>query len=1101
MACPVSLEFFDSTSSYEYESTALVDYLHSFPRLGLSKDIEELLLNENGEGSYLFGVCIWGFILSVILTVYVILLGRCSPRLSSEDDQRQDRQPVASKRVNLTRPKKPEIQEASVDRSFLHDSEEEDKKLQAPPTEYHQQLQSDRFNIKSLIYEERPPVDPSSQMLHVSESVLGTSVCFREEEQNAEKADLDLFFEGVLDDESSFPETTASNFLFQDDATESSNDKALDKLYEEDPTATLPRSKFISRAASRKRLLESYFRSLMNTSAMLTWNIFGIRTDPESEYPALSAQPGKSSSKRKIRIKKIRSRPRQAWSFAQVFTPPREEKDDGSTFQPKKTERKPSDSAIESSESGKKHGSGADHESAASRSHRTRQLASSKPISMTSSPLNSANHRRSSHPQLRTSPLATIRSSRGNCNGGFSLQRFRIITVIAGSVLMISIIFLIIKGVLQLDAQADSILKDWRQLQWSSLETKEVLNMIQSRQLSLYEETEATFRLLDQSCPAVRNSVCDDKNDCNVEGIPKASSWKEWLDYGLRPKKTLLWLQATNWTSAKADFDSLDSKPVVETLENWRKALAASTVCNTVLFFLVFLILWAIAMPNRQLDFQEYFISTSPAWSWLFWSLTLAAWALAFLFLLGSFIVSDACVESPNSIAASLLWGEEVEGSDYQSFLPKTFLTYFIDGCPLDAHPSVIQDEIVKWSALIPPTNELNDALNGLSAAEFDIVCMQGGSSVVLDDLQSTISSLSSELCEEAQTLASLRERLRCEYWYPHFKSMIYESTCSIVAQGLGWASMAEWIVVIMCLTIWTFREAFRTGRGVSSRSSHLVDWSWGRRLGSSSNPRREEDKLGKFPTLRPNSTEESSSTQGRHCLDESQVSVPKPCGHTCSVSPQMEESPSPATTPKHCRRNDIPTKPPMRQETAHTAQGNDNSRVSNDEGSVLIIPNRSQGQPEHGNASPRRLAPQYPHKETLGSIPELAISKVEINSSFSVMDDVDTPVTPDRSRLEGGMLFQVNSPIAITPRIDEQSAGPGMAFSPDHSRRKEERVPDSPSALSVGQFSALSSFVCDPPSNGTRPDSRYPHEDVDQRLLDLIESFDDDLSSDEITL
>jgi hypothetical protein len=796
MACPVSLEFRDSTSLFEYESTELVQYIHSLPRFGISKDLEEFINDD--ESSYLLGVSTWSIVLSIVLTMYLVILYICNPSPSSVKQQRrqQQQQQQQQQQHRSRRPQTGNLkrlnyqpQDVTLNRAFF--DEEDDRKPDPDIPEQQQQAENDRFSIKSLIDEKRPPFRHPSDIMNVSDSVLGSScLCF--EEQEAEKEDLKLFFEGVIDDddEDSFPETTTSNFLFQDDATEGSTDKNLVALQEADPTATLPKSKFISRAASRKRLLESYFASIMNTSTMLTWNLFGVNYNSQREYPALP--PAAITSTKQKKTRNHASRPRQTWTFAQVFSSPRAEEDDGSTFQPQKKKRNQIDSSIDSSRSAANHQDDDNNpnEEPSSDSLVDKQLEADTPKTATSSPCNNvAPHHPPRRPPRWLLPKTTIRNPRHNWNGTLLLQRFRILTVIAGSILMLSAMLLITKGVLQLDAQAESMTKEWQQLRWSSMETKGIIDTLQQLQPSLYEETLTVYRLLDQHCPAIRTDICSEDQNCNVKGIPLESNWEALLDSQIQPRNVLNWIQAPNWTSAQADLDRFESMPVETTLDSWRWALAASTICNILLFVLVFLILWAIAMPKCQFTFQEYFISTSPAFPWLFWLLTLAGWAFAILFLVGSFVASDACVESPSAITAKLFLGNGTHGSGYESFLPTTFWEYYLEGCPLDAYPSTVQDEVSKWAVLIPPTNALNQALNELSEAEFDILCTTDGGNMLLNDLQAAVSTLSWQLCGVTQSMVSLREMLRCKWWYPHFQSMAYKSTCLSGTEGIGWAA------------------------------------------------------------------------------------------------------------------------------------------------------------------------------------------------------------------------------------------------------------------------------------------------------------------------
>lgn len=375
--------------------------------------------------------------------------------------------------------------------------------------------------------------------------------------------------------------------------------------------------------------------------------------------------------------------------------------------------------------------------------------------------------------------------------------------------------------------------------------------------------------------------------------------------------------------------------------------------------------------------------------------------------------------------------------------------------------------------------------------------------------------------------------------------------------------SMTQWIVVLMSLTIWTFRESFRTETDLprTRRHSLPVDWTWDL---LSRNRRRQQDKLGKFPSLEAKKTEESTSSSPLR-------GILKPTEQESSISARMDEKPSdelasPMVTPERARREkSLPlgcspkpaTTPDRRVTTLLYSPILDDEKLSNGIPSVICTPDRSCHNETVRSSTPRPTKPAarvnsiYPAMdenslqewlagtpdrsysegaipwtpldivrtpnrsdvETPGSAPELAIPEGQIISFCSVMDEppseeVNFTLSPDLSRHEDtytDSLFPDDSTdgqmIAIISSFmnEEPSEETNRA-----DLREEEQEPDL--SLSVGQFSGLASFVNELSSKEVDLTSLtldHDHSDEVQSFQErsASSSYIDELSSDEITL
>lgn len=838
-SCPVELDFSDSTPLNHYEASSLVEYLNTWPRFGFPKEFPaSLFLKDKGNNDdgylplpYLTGIFMWSCIFSSLLIIYILILlaynshptfskRRHAGEILHQIDHSSESKSGQRERSQLAHKQKQMDQEKAHWSKTLRDrTNSADEGLSA----YHQHGHH--------------PQNPMTLRIGRNDIESHEDIPYnthRPEEfrcQNSE-GNLDLHDEVDGGNVQVYNQLDSEHILRHLQATEISS------------LATLPQSQFISPSVSRKRLLEAYFDSIMNTSTMLKLGWFSENEEGNRPQP----------NQRNLRVAKGHTpndeafKARQRWTFEQVFAPPRQEDDDGSAFQPPVQTRTFSiDSGSESF--------ACESQNIASRVQEGMEVdenISPKTAATASSGSNSSGR------QLGTA--FTFKGVRSKRQGGSmvrsSIQEhepdscFQILTLFAGFMLLLFVILLCSDGLLPLGLQSDSIMEDWHKVMFSSLETKKIIQDVQQVQSLIYDRSVLLHRTLDRSCPAVRPSLCTQVGDsysCNVRGIPLHEFWDIFLDIGIQPTNITTRAQETyNWTLANQDLHTLSALPLERSLNVWKWILRAAGICNAILLGLILLVLWSVAVPNLQCAIQNDFVRKSRAFVWLFWIATFCVWVVAIASLAGTFVLSDFCVQSPADHTVDLLFGNEATASG-QSFLSQEFWKYHIDGCPAEEYPDSFQTEIEKWSDMLGPAKNLQDALEILPAAQFELVC--GADRSQLQDLQLATSHLEAELCTIVQTLASLRRSLKCANWYPHFESIVYESVCEHGTFGVGWTALAEWIIVVMSLTVWTF-DVWR---------SPLIRREPTLRIQPAPKKRRlQDDKLGKFPVVQSRSTEES---------------------------------------------------------------------------------------------------------------------------------------------------------------------------------------------------------------------------------------------------
>jgi hypothetical protein len=325
------------------------------------------------------------------------------------------------------------------------------------------------------------------------------------------------------------------------------------------------------------------------------------------------------------------------------------------------------------------------------------------------------------------------------------LQWFRILVVVASTLLIVSTLLFCMNGIWNLELQTRSVLEGWNQVQETATVMQEFLRDLEDLQSSVLQQTWNLWQLLDQHCPKLKPSGVCPANNCNVTDLPLQFTWEEWLDF-VQPTNVAILYQGENWTLLQNDLDTLLEQPVESNLEYWHWALWVTCACNCLLALLAFFIMWGISLPWLEKSLERSL--SSCLFGFFYWLLVVLAWVFGMGFLIASVLSVDVCADSPNEIAVELLNNR----MDTQSFLPK-YWEYHMRGCPADSYPPYVDDRVWLWANLLPPTSRLADGLEGLPSATFEETC---GTSI--EPLRNAAATLNLQLCIVTQSLVrSLR--------------------------------------------------------------------------------------------------------------------------------------------------------------------------------------------------------------------------------------------------------------------------------------------------------------------------------------------------------
>lgn len=743
MQCPVRLSYRDSQPAEGYEATQLLEWLEShIPRFRQPGDI--LLWMEDDDSSYILGVVATCIVICGILFLWSILLLYLSCKdpkktgLWSGHRPKVDppTKPQAMQEKTLPHNLSTEIMPGEDGDLFLSEllEEEPDPFLEHTPGDLEATFSYDGHDAlplpplpKSPPRPSSPPTSPLSlpfspqttpqdngqdqtmclntskkydeyrNYLQEAASARPALTLLGEEDESDEnddsamdsddfflsftnssddgaeekKDDKDDIYSSILD--LSFPKADDEEFLFEDAIEEGEEELTSD---DDSGMSTLPQSKFISKAACRKRLLENYVEAFRSSNSVLSASQvldttavadLGMLIDDDTVEP-----------------------------IASIFENMNHEGSESSPLQKKKQVRIEEEAKHQKSAEQSK----ADYEQA--RKHWVRQQ---------------------------------IRYDR-------QLQRFRIFTVFASTLLIVATLLFILNGVWNLDMATNNILSSWAGVQQTSDKALGFLKDLQHLQASVLQQTWNIWQLLDQHCPTIRpEGVCPNSN-CNVSGLPLEDTWDGWLQFVV-PSNVAMLYQGENWTAVEEGLMLIKDQPVESTLVAWHWALWATCACNALLALLVFGIMWGISLPYGQ----KYILSfaQSRLFCIVFWILTILSLIFGMGFLIGTVLTADVCAESPNHVAHELLGRGRLDIGPIEEYL-----TYFIDGCQTEDFPGLIEDRVWLWANLLPPTQRLVNSLERFPTQIFEQVC---GSSV--DPLVTAASTLSLQVCMVTQSLVS----------------------------------------------------------------------------------------------------------------------------------------------------------------------------------------------------------------------------------------------------------------------------------------------------------------------------------------------------------
>lgn len=568
-----------------------------------------------------------------------------------------------------------------------------------------------------------------------------------------------------------------------------------------DDTATLRHSKYSSHAASRKRALEDYVRTL-------------AKIPPPDPFPG----PGNGAA------------------IATDRAPPQ----DGAVLSPISQEvnrwmsrvfRAVSPSQSGTPDTSPTHSGGGHAESAAPDGAGRRG-------------------RQAQHPDVVPGPEQRREPRRADDDR--RLRRCRGAAAIWCTLLIVSTLLFGMNGVWNLQIQSQNVQASWQDLQNQVAVVEESLYEIQSLQAAAFQQTWDLWQLLDGHCPEVRPHICLDNpyasssgiettvvagagNNsvvvCQLDGLPFEDVWAGWVA-AFQPSAVADLSTQGGWIARAedeaAEFWSSQDDAVQEGLGAWNWTLWIALASNICLSFIAFGILWVISIPTshdeadesgdsqrgapgreRRTRMDPPFSNCTPfGFSLLFWALIFTAWIFGGWFSISTILTLDMCgTEKPNEVAQQIVerWVDEhADGVAGAGSVLMGFWKYHLEECPSGEFPPLLGNYIQDWSGMLEPTSELAQALQSLPIVAYEEACNQS-----MVPMVNSAMTLNAQLCSITRSLSNLNRHMGCDQWLPSYQAMVQDAICTEGSEALVWVTATQLAILVFCFLLWTCRTTF----------------------------------------------------------------------------------------------------------------------------------------------------------------------------------------------------------------------------------------------------------------------------------------------------
>eukprot|EP00934_Nitzschia_sp_Nitz4_P007545 Nitzschia sp. Nitz4//scaffold1_size375055//99440//101442//NITZ4_000238-RA/size375055-augustus-gene-0.710-mRNA-1//-1//CDS//3329540931//7535//frame0 len=327
----------------------------------------------------------------------------------------------------------------------------------------------------------------------------------------------------------------------------------------------------------------------------------------------------------------------------------------------------------------------------------------------------------------------------------------------------------------------------------------ELIDLVAEQNIETGAAVELLLEDINMMCPNLRpDGLCTDLTDpstCDFDDILDDSVMISTIKHFQEADESIYYQELISGRADLVQFKDL-VKDVDDSAVQFNWALFAAVVGSLTLAGLCLVIVTGVLLRS--------WTALNCIRNWLvvptFSVLVVLSFIFSMLFVVGSMVVADLCVDSPDSRILVIL----DRFRDELSSIAVEIASFYINDCPADAIPQELAVQIEFVLNTIPTLGDFSDMVKQ-SATELQELCgFEDPTSLAL-----VADVANQQLCEIVDILDQIRLFFQCENWFPLYESTMYNAVCYDGTDGFAWVAVTQFVIVFFSALLLTFRAAF----------------------------------------------------------------------------------------------------------------------------------------------------------------------------------------------------------------------------------------------------------------------------------------------------
>lgn len=398
------------------------------------------------------------------------------------------------------------------------------------------------------------------------------------------------------------------------------------------------------------------------------------------------------------------------------------------------------------------------------------------------------------------------------------LRDARIAVLLCGFASIVSVILLSALGIPHLRESVTATQDTLLQGENLAYEGVDVINAFLSRFNTTQQGVRAAVSSSDGICPLVVEAYCNESTSSTVDVCNSTVLVADLNDFRNATRKFI----EKNFAGTTQDLEKTasDLNDMNQTLSSFIWVFPVAVVSAILHAFITIMVCYGVVLAWKRQDDEQHVcrlilnILRSCLLVPFFAFLTLLSFVFTLIFVIGSLVTADFCVDSPDSRVSGLIEEKEDRFSSSVFY----FLTlYYVDGCPDGA---AFQELEFAWDAILKigqTVLDLANALEGLSPEEYQQVC-----GVQKSTFKSLAYSVEASTCLLAASMVDVRSYFSCGNWNPLYIKSVYDGVCYSGNRGLYYVCITQFMMVVFAMVMLTLRASFLAAPSAGSSETGL---------------------------------------------------------------------------------------------------------------------------------------------------------------------------------------------------------------------------------------------------------------------------------------